>query len=93
MKCLESLSLYIEFFKQKNYNDAIVGWRQAVEICPKSRKSLYINGSKMYKSFIKEEKDPAKRDLLVDTLLALYDKRIENFGQEGYVLGEKGLIT
>lgn len=90
VKCVENLSLYYEFFKQKNYKDALNGWRAACEICPKSRKSLYINGVKMYKAFIKEEKDEAIKQLLIDTLLGIYDKRIEHFGEKGYVKGRKG---
>jgi len=90
LECITNLSLYIEFYKQKNYKDAMNGWRKAVNICPKSRKSLYINGGKMYKSFIKEEQDGAKKELLIDTLLTLFDKRIESFGEEGMVLGQKG---
>lgn len=90
VKCVENLSLYYEFFKQKNYKDALNGWRAACEICPKSRKSLYINGVKMYKKFIADEKDDSTKQLFVDTLLGIYDKRIEHFSQEGFVLGRKG---
>jgi len=102
--CQEALSLYGEFVKQGKaaakekrkedavaaYKDALPGWKKACEICPKSRKSLYINGITMYRAFAIAEKDAAKRKLLVDTLLNIYDKRIENFGQEGYVKGRKG---
>ena len=44
----------------------------------------------MYKYLSKKEKDPIKKEKLVDTLMATYDRRIENFGQEGFVLGLKG---
>lgn len=90
MKCLQSLSLYGEFYKQNNYRDALEGWRAAVNICPKSRVSLYINGVNMYESLYKEENDPKKKEALLDTMFMVYDMRIEHFGEEGYVLGRKG---
>ena len=90
VKCVENLSLYIEFFKQKNYADALSGWRWVYNNCPRSSKKMYANGAKMYKYLSKKEKDPAKKEKLVDTLMATYDQRIENFGQEGFVLGMKG---
>ena len=90
IKCVENLSLYIEFYKQKNYNDALSGWRWVYNNCPRSSKKMYANGAKMYKYLSKKEKDPVKKEKLVDTLMASYDQRIENFGQEGFVLGLKG---
>ena len=90
-KCKQNISLYREFRDQKNYDDAIGPWREAVEICPKAAKTLYIDGAKFYKYEIKKEKsDAARRDSLVNELLALYDKRIEHFGQKATVLGYKG---
>jgi len=88
--CIESTSLYVEFYKQKNYKDAKGPWLQAVLHCPKSSKNLYIKGAGMYKKFIAQEKDAEKRTLLVDTLMWIYDTRIENYGQKGFVLGRKG---
>lgn len=89
VECITQLSLYEEFVKQKNYKDAYPGWKKACEVCPKSRKSLYINGVKMYRRFIQKEKDPVRKAAYLDTLMTVYDNRIANFGQEGYVLGRK----
>jgi hypothetical protein len=88
--CITALSLYIEFFKQDNYKDAISGWRKAAKICPKATESLWINGTKLYSTFIDNETDEAKKDLLIDTLEWIYDQRIAHFGNEGYVRGRKG---
>jgi tetratricopeptide (TPR) repeat protein len=90
VSCVENTSLYVEFYKQKNYKDAKRPWKKAIEVCPKSSKNLYIKGAKMYKTAIVQEKNKAERALLVDTLMWIYDIRIENFGQKGYVLGRKG---
>jgi len=89
--CIQNLSLYIEFYKQKNYADAIVAWRWVFSNSPKSSKKMYANGAKMYKRLIKKEKDAEKKELLIDTLFMIYDQRIVNFKQEGFVLGLKGV--
>ena len=88
--CVENTSLYVEFYKQKNYVDARGPWLLAVTHCPSSSKNLYIKGATMYKNFIVAEKDIEKRAALIDTLMWVYDQRIIHFGQEGSVLGRKG---
>ncbi|NQY11152.1 MAG: hypothetical protein HRT71_16775 [Flavobacteriales bacterium] len=87
VQCLESLNLFGDDIKAKNYKSAVIHWRTAVTICPKASKNLYINGAKMLKSLIKEEADEAKKTILIDSLFWLYAERIKNFGQEGYVKG------
>lgn len=89
--CITSASLYIEFFKQENYTDAVNGWRKAIEICPKFSESLWVNGSKMYESFIEVEEDKEKKNLLIDTLEWIYDQRIIHFADgKGKIYGRKG---
>lgn len=94
IECVKNLSLYSEFYKQDNFEDALLGWRSALAICPGSSKNLYIRGSKMM-NYLMEKADEAEneelKDALVDTLLNLYDLRIANFGEEGKVLGMKGV--
>lgn len=99
VECIMNLSLYSEFYKQwkssgyKNtsVNDAYGPWKKVFLNCPAARQGTYIDGAKMLKYFIKREKDAAKKDGLIDTLMMLYDTRIKHFGREGYVLGRKGV--
>jgi len=88
--CITNISLYKEHFKQKNYVDAKMGWINVFDGCPQSQKSTYTNGIKMYTQFIKEENDAALKNGMKDTLFMIYDRRIEYWGQKGYVLGRKG---
>ena len=90
MQCVRNLSLYTEFYNQDNYNDAYIPWKKTLEICPASNKNIYIHGVKMLKLIIRKEKDPAIKAQYIDSLMWLYDKRIENFGKEAFVLGRKG---
>ncbi|MBE0641449.1 MAG: hypothetical protein IH599_05390 [Bacteroidales bacterium] len=98
--CVVNISLYREFFKQwKNsgykadraVHDAIVPWRWVFLNCPMGTENTYIDGTKIIEYRIGQEKDEAKRQLLIDTMMLLYDQRIEHFGKEGYVLGRKGV--
>lgn len=91
LACVEALSLYGEFYNQKNYADAKPYWLKAMTTCPKSSKNLYIKGIKMYKTFMQENR--TNSELVkgyIDTIYWIYDQRIENFGEEGKVLGMKG---
>ena len=90
VQCVRSLSLYSGFYRQKNYDDAITPWRATVEICPASNKNIYIHGASMYKRIFRSEKDPVVKEQYIDSLMRLYDRRIEYFGKRDYVLGRKG---
>ena len=92
-KCVINSSLYREFVKQKNYADAVTGWRVAYNICPKSTKQLYKDGEKIYKFFIKKAKkakDKEAVDKYLDTLMQIYDQRIEIYKDKDVVSGRQG---
>lgn len=98
VKCIENNSLYYEFYKQwksSNYKneawkDAMPPWRWVFINCPASTKNIYLHGEKLIDEVLKHETDKASKDLYIDTLMMVYDKRIQYFGKEGYVLGKKG---
>ncbi|MBI4646012.1 MAG: tetratricopeptide repeat protein [Bacteroidia bacterium] len=94
-KCVENLSFYREFIKQKNYVEAVKGWRIVFNICPQATKSIYSEGVKIYEYLIENEKNSEIRNKLIDTLLMIYDQRIKYYGNdpkypEGWILGRKG---
>ena len=87
VECVKNLSLYGELYDQKDYLQAYPHWRRALEICPDNvSKNLYIHGCTLVKYKYKDSRDPS----YVDTLMMVYERRIKNFGQEGFVLGRKG---
>ncbi len=89
INCLMNLSLYKEFYKHNNYRDAIGPWRKVFAECPASSQNLYVDGVKMYKSFISKEKNPEVISGLIDTIMLIYDRRMEYFDDEANVLGRK----
>lgn len=90
-QCKQNLSLYREYRNQNLIDDAIAPWRKAVAICPKAAKTLYIDGVRFYRHLIDNAADDASKNAFVDTLLMVYDMRIEHYGEEGFVLGLKGV--
>ncbi len=94
-KCKECLSLYREYRDQGVTEDALSFWRCALQTCPKSSKALYIDGADFYGDILDEiYQDSSKmemRDAYLDTLMTVYDMRIQYFNEEGKVLGFKAV--
>jgi len=90
-QCVMHLSLYREFYKQKNFDDAIPHWRWVFQNCPLASQNLYIDGAKIVFYMIGRAKDGSSRDKLIDTLMMVYDQRILYFGKEGSVRGRQAL--
>ncbi len=82
IRCITNTSLYEPYAKSKNYKDALPYWELAYTECPASSKNLYINGVKIVEWEISQEKDPAKRQALVEKLMGVYDNRIKYFGDD-----------
>ena len=78
-ECIKYLSYYTEYYKQKNYDSAIPNWRQAYKLCPPtSRYTLLQNGTTLIKRLIQQNaKNPAYRAALVDSLMTIYDQRVQ----------------
>jgi tetratricopeptide (TPR) repeat protein len=88
VKCVINLSLYREYYKQKNYEDAIKSWRWVYNNCPASNGNIFKNGPTIIKYLMKKTLE--NKAAYIDTLMMIYDKRIQYFGKEGFVLGKKG---
>ena len=78
-ECIKYLSYYTEYYKQKNYDSALPNWRKAYQICPPTaRYSLLSNGTTLIKRLIqKNAKNPVYKKALVDSLMTIYDQRVE----------------
>lgn len=87
---MNELSLYTEFYKQKDFGSAKPHWEKLYNEYPASTPNIYIHGGKMYESMIENAATDAERDALIEDYMKLYDKRMKHFGQAGYVMGRKG---
>ena len=88
VNCVMNLSLYREYYKQQNYDDAIKSWRWVYNNCPSASGNIFKNGPTLIKYLMK--KNPENKQAYIDTLMMIYDNRIQYFGKHGYVLGKKG---
>lgn len=96
VECLKNFSLYREALKKKMYDYCIEPWRVMFVECPDVSVRLYSDGIDIYKHYISEASDEAVKQAYVDTLLLIYDQRMQYFGNhpkypEGWVKGRKGI--
>ncbi len=99
LRCLQNLSIYAEYVKTGNFRDAYLPWKAVYTECPKAQVLTYINGAKILRWFISNEKDATKRAAYVDELMGVYDQRLKYLDElnklvrtpttEGSVLGMK----
>jgi len=81
-ECNNWLSISHEFVKSKNYAEAYPTWQKLHDNCPGFSKAIYVDGVKIYKWMISQEKDPAKKKELAEKLVKLYDERIQYFPED-----------
>ena len=80
-ECRRSVAFYNDYIKQDNFNEAAPLWREAFRVCPPGiRESIYRDGIRIYKYFIgKNKENPALKTSLIDSMLLMYDLRVEHF--------------
>lgn len=107
VQCVENLSLYRESFKQwksSNYKSPSVAhaykyWKKVFAECPSASENIYVDGVKMLDYYINKTKDPKKKKILIDSMMLVYDTRIQLFPlhyktgepQKGAILARKGV--
>lgn len=79
-ECIKYLSYYQEYYKQKNYTEALPNWRKAFKLCPPTAsQNMLLNGMTLMSKEIAKTKDPQARAALVDTVLTLNDLRAQYY--------------
>ncbi len=91
IRCIRNLSLSREYSKNDNFKDAYKYWKIIYSECPSASKNIYIDGVDIFKYLIENEENPQRKDEMIDTLMQIYDRRIEYFKQKGSVLSRKGI--
>lgn len=90
-KCLEKVSLYSGYLKQKMYKDSYKFWKQAVDVCPEYGTNLYANGIYILKQLRKDKsfsKEQQKR--FTDSIATVYEAGIKIFGGTPEILESYG---
>lgn len=74
-------NFYKDAYVNRNWAEATRMYPEVVAKCPKASVNIYIYGATAFKGRIAAEKDAAKKAELVDSLLHVYDQRMEHFGE------------
>jgi tetratricopeptide (TPR) repeat protein len=85
--------LYKDALKAGKYAEAITHWKLAYQLAPGSNgrvKYHFEDGAAIYRHFFENTKDESLRRTYVDTIMMIYDKKKECFGDEAYINGIKG---
>ena len=83
-----------EELANRNFNQAAKYLQQLLQNCPSASENIYANGIKLYKQKINRARSLAEKNGFVDSLLLLYDIRLEHFGMhpkrgKAYILDRK----
>ncbi|MDR1887237.1 MAG: tetratricopeptide repeat protein [Prevotellaceae bacterium] len=79
IQCILNIQGYQTEYKSRNYDAALPQWREVLKNCPQASQNAYLHGITMMRYLIDKTADPALKESRIDSLLALYDKRIEYF--------------
>lgn len=94
--CKENLAIYQLRYKNEektgSFSDVTYNaWRTAFFTCPRASKNMYSpHGVKMYSVLVKKEADKVKKQAYIDTVMMIYDRRIQFYGEESNYIGKKG---
>jgi len=96
VECLKQYSIYYLNLKKKMYDYALESWKFMFNNCPDVKSNMYADGIKIYKHYYNKAKSQERKDEILDTMMLIYDRRIQYFGNnskfsEGWILGRKGM--
>jgi tetratricopeptide (TPR) repeat protein len=80
-------------------SELLHSWKQMLGLCPAEYETVYTDGVKIMQYRIENEADVSLREVLIDSLMLLYNKQIKYFpnhalsgkAQTGAILGQKGI--
>ena len=77
-ECFSNLSIFAEYAKVKNYEEAYNPWLKVKSDCPSLNNAIYVYGERILKSFIKNN-DGDMKVKYQDDLITMYDEWLEFF--------------
>lgn len=90
-KAEESKVLYEDAKNAKQYKQALAPMQWLLTNLPNFHVSLYINAADVFDELADAEKDPAKKQKYIDSLMIVYDMRMKNCGDDPQVFNRKAL--
>lgn len=88
----DAFVLYRDQIRFEKYNEAAQLWKKAYYTAPGANGRVtyhFDDGIRIYDHFFRNNSDKSRESGLVDTLLSIYDKRMECFEDNGTILARK----
>ena len=80
--CMSNMSIYQEYYKQKNYKDAYLPWKAVMDNAScKHNMALYQKGATILQNLVYSETNAANKKAKFNELMALWDERISKLDQ------------
>ncbi len=84
--------LYRDFYKVKEWDKAFELWQKVYNVAPAAdgqRNTVYADGIRFYEHFLRNTKEPGKRNEYIDRIFELYDEIDECYAEGGFIVGRK----
>lgn len=85
----EKYALYTDAVKNSQFLTAVKPHRWLLQNAPNLNTSIYIHGTKIFSGLADIEKNPVKKQEWIDSLMMMYDMRIEYCGEKEDVMNRK----
>lgn len=94
IQCRKNIMFYKTYHQSQNYKDAIEFWKKVYDECPAASKDTYIIGKELLNWKIDQAQNEEEKNLWIERLMDMYDKRIQYFGDDpkagkDFILGDK----
>ncbi len=76
------LNFFNDKYSYKEYDEALVYFRELLQKAPQGSANMYVRAADIYRQKILISASLAQKKAYVDTLMTVYDKRIEAFGDD-----------
>lgn len=86
INCLNNISIYTEYVKTNNFQEAYEPWKKVFEEAPCAQAATYTKGIVILKNLISKSKELEPRKAYADELMAVYDQYIKYIPQLNLIL-------
>jgi tetratricopeptide (TPR) repeat protein len=91
ISCFNTILKFQQFFSMSDYSMALIYWKPIFNECPGETKNIYPDGIKIYQYLLDSLKNNSKKKDYSDTLMLIYERQIEYYGEKGIVRGYQGV--
>lgn len=94
-ECVKHLSYYREYYKQRNYSDALPNWQKAYELCPPTAtENLFVHGATLLDYSAVKASTSEERAAVVESLMNLQEQRAQYYPKNAVkALNNKGVYA